>query len=129
VFKQNVVRIGKYLSRNFSIQNGLKQEDALSPLLFNFDLKYTIREVQENKMGLKLKGTHQLPVYADDVNLVEDIVYTIKKKTQTLIGARKEIGLEVNAEKPKYVLLYIHRNVKQNHDIKIANRSSENVHS
>jgi hypothetical protein len=41
----NKVRIGKYLSDNFSVQNGLKQGDALSPLLFNFASEYAIRNV------------------------------------------------------------------------------------
>jgi hypothetical protein len=74
------VHRGKHLSDNFPIQNGLKQGDALSPLLLNFTLEYYIRKVQENQVGLKLNGTHQLLAYADDVNLLEANIATINKK-------------------------------------------------
>jgi hypothetical protein len=52
-------------------------------------------------VGLKLDGTHQLLAYADDVNLLRDNIDTIKKDTETLIDASKEVGLEINVEKTK----------------------------
>jgi hypothetical protein len=55
----------------FLIKNDLKQGDVFYPLLFNFVLEYVIREVRVNQDGLKLNGTHQLSVYADDVNTYE----------------------------------------------------------
>jgi hypothetical protein len=49
-------------------------------------------------VGQKLNGTHQLLVYADDVNLLGNNIDTIKKNTGSLIDASKELGLEVNTE-------------------------------
>jgi hypothetical protein len=76
-----------------------------------------------------LKGTHRLLPYADDVNLLADNIDTTrtKKNTQTLIDASKEVGLEINVEKTKYMFLSHHQNVGLNWDIKIAYRSFENV--
>jgi hypothetical protein len=67
-------------------------------------LEYATREVQEIQVRLKLNGTHQLLAYSDDVNLLGDNIDTIKKGTETLIDESK-IGLEINVEKTKYVLL------------------------
>jgi hypothetical protein len=55
-------------------------------------------KVQKNQVGLKLIETYQLLVYADDVKILGDNVGTLKKNTQTLIDANKEVGLEVNRE-------------------------------
>ena len=62
-----------------------------------------IRKVQINQDGLKLNGTHQLLVYADDVNILGGGVHTIKENAEAVIVASKEIELEVNADKTKYM--------------------------
>jgi hypothetical protein len=84
-----------------------KQGGALSPLLFNFVSEYAIRKVQKNQVELKLNGTHQLLVYAGDMNLLGDNIDTIERSTQSLLDASKEIGLEVNTEKSKCMLLLL----------------------
>jgi hypothetical protein len=78
-------------------------------------------------VGLKLNGTHQLLVYVDDVILWRNDIETIKKNTETLINAIKVVGLEVNTEKTKYMVLSHHQNAGQNHDIEIYNRCFEYV--
>jgi len=73
----STVSVGKHMYDMLYIKTGMKQ-DALSPLFFNFALEYVIRRVQVNQDDLKLNGTHQLLVYADD-NVWGRSVHTIKK--------------------------------------------------
>jgi len=44
-------------------------------------------------------------VYADDVTILEGSVHTIKKNTVALVVAGKVIGLEINADKTKYIVM------------------------
>ena len=67
----NRVRVGDNVSDRFPIRKGLKQGDALSPVLFNFALEYAFRRIQVNQDGLKLNDTQQLLAYAFDVNMLE----------------------------------------------------------
>jgi len=97
----NKVRINKNLSDIFPIRNGTKQGDALLPLLFNFAWQFAIRRVQVNQDGLKLNGTNQLLVYADDVNLLGRSIM-LERKRQILVGSKK-IGIGKNVDTTKYM--------------------------
>jgi len=105
----------------------LKQGDAVSPLLFNFALEWAIRRVQVNQDGLKLNGTHQLLAYADDVNILGRSVCAVKENAEALVVAAKEIGLEVNADKTKYMVMSRDQNGGRTHSMKIDNSSFERV--
>jgi hypothetical protein len=94
-------------------------------LLCNFALEYAFRRVQVNQNGLKLNGKHQFLVCADDVSILGGSVGTIRKHAEALIVGNKETGLEVNADKPKYMV--ISRDQNEGRILIIDNRSHEEV--
>jgi len=121
------VRVGQNVSDRFPIRNGLKQGDALSPMLFNFALEYAIRRVQVNQDGLKLNGTLQLLVYADDVNILGGSIHTLKENAEALVASTREIGMEVSADKTKYMVMSRDQNAGRIHSVRINNSTFERV--
>jgi len=115
------------VSDRFPIRNGLKQGDALSPMLFNFALEYAIRRVQVNQDGLKLNGTHQLLAYTDDVNILGGGIHTVKENAEALVAATRVIGLEVSADKTKYMVISRDQNAGRIHSVRIDNSTFEIV--
>jgi hypothetical protein len=89
------------------------QQCSMSPLLLNFDLEYATTKVQEDQVSVELNGTHHLLAYADDESLLGYNTDTTNKNKETLIDTSKEVGLEVNIEKTKYMLVSRDQNAAQ----------------
>jgi hypothetical protein len=99
--------------------NQLNEVDDKEQFCVQVSNGFAALEDLDSDVEINLKS-HQLLAYADDVALLGG-------KTEILLDAIKEVGLEINVEKTKYMLLSRHQNVAQIRDIKIANRSFENV--
>jgi hypothetical protein len=97
--------VGRLLPDTSFFKNGLQQGDASPPLVFTMTLEYYIRSTQANQEGLKLNGIHWLLVYGDDVNILVRSIHTAQNNTEALVVAVKEIGLEVNADRTKYMVM------------------------
>ena len=77
---------------------------------------------------MKLNGTHQHLIYADDVNILGGNVRTIEKKNaEALIVASKENGLDVNADKTKFTAMSRDQDAGRSHNMRSDNRSFESV--
>jgi len=96
-------------------------------LLFNFASEYAIRSVQVNQEGLKLNGARQLLVCANYVNILDGSLQTIQKNTDALVVANKEIGLGVNADKTKYMVMSRDPNAGRSYNVNIVNGFFESV--
>ena len=103
------VWVGKQLSDMFPVKNDLKQGQALSPLLFNSSLEYAIKSVQVNQNGLKLNVTYKFLLYGDYINILGGSVQEISSEDN---------GLEVNADKTKYVDISLCQNTRRSRNLK-----------
>ena len=70
---------------------------------------------------MKLNGTHQLLAYADDVNILGGSINTLKENAEALVAATGVIGLEVSADKTKYMVMSRDQNAERNHRVRIYN--------
>jgi hypothetical protein len=115
----NPIAVNKYIL----YKNGLIQGDALSPMPFNYALDYAIRMVRVNQDGLKLNGTHQLWFMLMMLIYWEE-GYILHKKT--LVDS-KQIGLEINADKTKYMVMSRDQNAGRSYSIKTDSSSFARV--
>jgi len=90
-----------------------------------FNLEYSIRRVQVNQDGLKINGTHQFLAYADYVNILGGSIHTVQENAEALVAAIREIGLEVSADKTKYMVMSRDRNAGRIHSVRIDNIAFE----
>jgi len=65
--------------------------------------------------------------YADDVNIMGGGIHTSRENAEALVAATKEIGLEVSADKTKYMVMSRDQNAGQNHSGRIDNSTLERV--
>jgi hypothetical protein len=114
------------LSNAFPVRNGLKQVDALLPLIFNFAVEYTIRKFQELKEGLDLN--QHISCWSKLMVLIYWVKTNItKKSTEALLGGSKEVCLEVNAEKTKCMFMSRHQTTDKNRYVNAVYKYFENV--
>ena len=76
---------------------------------------------------MKLNGTHQLLAYADDINILGGSVHNLKENGEALVAATREIGLEVSADKTKYMVMSRDQNAGRIQIVRIDNSTFERV--
>lgn len=96
------VRVGNSLTEEFEVATGLKQGDALSPMLFNLILEHVIRKVLNHDSGVELNGKHQIIGYADDLALLGTCANEVRIMAKTLEEEGRKVGLRINQDKTEY---------------------------
>lgn len=99
----SAVRIGRKLSTFFIINNGLKQGDAISPLLFNIALEKVVRDARTETLLFRTRGPQLILAFADDIDIIGDTTVKVKEEFLKIESAAVKIGLKVNESKTKYM--------------------------
>ena len=66
-------------------------------------------------------------VYADDVSILGGSLHTIKKITDALVVPSKDIGLKVNSDETKYLVMSRDQNEGRSHNMKTDDNSYERI--
>jgi len=103
---QYQVRVENTMSEAFEVETGLKQDDTLSPMLFNLVLEKTIREMQKEPTGVAI-GERKIQVlgFTDDLNILGSSLNDTKRAAQVLEQVADKVGLKINREKTKIMKL------------------------
>jgi len=88
---------------------------------------FPIRNGLKEGYPLSLNGTHQLLAYADDVNILARSIHTVKENVEALVAATREIGLELSADKTKYMVMIRDQNAGRIKNVRIDNNTFERV--
>ncbi|KAL4100675.1 hypothetical protein QTP88_020709 [Uroleucon formosanum] len=98
------VRFLQEMSETFEVKSGLRQGDALSPTLFNLALEKAMREVWDGRK-MEICGERVILAYADDIVVMGETRDEVMNTASKLLKASKTIGLRVNEEKTKYLMV------------------------
>lgn len=113
------VKVENEYSDTFRINTGLRQGDALSPLLFNLVIEEALREVSSLQGGAKINGKTNVLAFADDVALIAENKKDIKELAEKLITETQKVGLKINEEKTK--IMKISRLPDNQPDLEVLN--------
>lgn len=120
------VKFNSVMSEVFPIETGLRQGDALSPILFNIAMQSVIRKVQKDSIGLKIENQNMvIAAYADDIIIMGETEDQVRNSASKLIEEGKSIGLNINEDKTKYLI--VSRKQHRQNSISVGDMTFEKV--
>ena len=124
----NIIKIDGQLSEPFTVLNGLRQGDALSPVLFNFALEWVMRKIQEIPRIFTARGMKLILAYADDIDIISDNLGEATRTYMRLEEEAKKIGLTINEQKTKYMHMKRYSILRTPSNLSIGNASLQKTH-